>query len=286
MGEKKRRNFKLDIPELTPEQTHPELMKVQAFLNRLGYLQEAYEPERLDMPTQTALKRFQRFRKIKQTGRPDKSTVKKIKQPRCGLPDLDARDLFALEKVSDEIFFAAPATGLAVGCDYRPATTLTYTFVNRTSDLSANKVNDAIAKAFATWEAAIPIHFEFVEGDNSAKFKLSWVVKDHGDGQPFDDTGALIAHAFFPPICGGVFAGLCHFDEDERWMIGQNALQQRFDLQTVALHEIGHLLGLKHSTDRTSTMYPDYIFANDIEERRKLSPDAVTAIQSIYGSRH
>src|SRR5262245_60888397 len=104
MSRKKRRRFELDIPNVTPEQSHPELMKVQTFLNRLGYLQEVYEPERLDKPTQTALKRFQRFRKIKQTGRPDKRTVEKIEHPRCGIPDIDARGLFAFEELSDETF--------------------------------------------------------------------------------------------------------------------------------------------------------------------------------------
>jgi hypothetical protein len=51
------------------------------------------------------------------------------------------------------------------------------------------------------------------------------------------------------------------------------------DVQTVALHEFGHWIGLNHSADYNSIMYYQYKGT-----QRQLSPDDVAGIQFIYGS--
>jgi hypothetical protein len=91
-------------------------------------------------------------------------------------------------------------------------------------------------------------------------------------------VGNVLAHAFFPPPCGGPNAGKFHFDDAEQWALEAGA--NVFDTQTVALHEIGHLLGLSHSTDPNAIMFAFYS-----GERRALGQDDINGIRALYGRR-
>jgi len=47
----------------------------------------------------------------------------------------------------------------------------------------------------------------------------------------------------------------------------------------VILHEMGHTLGIMHSSDRTSVMFPYYS-----AKKLQLTTDDINAIQALYGS--
>lgn len=47
-----------------------------------------------------------------------------------------------------------------------------------------------------------------------------------------------------------------------------------YNLYRVAAHELGHSLGLAHSTDIGALMYPNYIFSGDVQ----LSQDDISGI--------
>ncbi|ELW64938.1 Interstitial collagenase [Tupaia chinensis] len=198
------------------------------------------------------LKQMQEFFGLKVTGKPDAETLKMMKQPRCGVPDL-AR--FALTP----------------GNPRWERTHLTYRIENYTPDLPRADVDSAIRKAFELWSDVSPLTFTKVF-DGQADIMISFVRGDHRDNSPFDGPGGNLAHAFQP---GPGIGGDAHFDEDERWT---NNFRD-YNLYRVAAHELGHSLGLSHSTDIGALMYPNYIFNGDVE----LAQDDIDGIQAIYG---
>ena len=76
---------------------------------------------------------------------------------------------------------------------------------------------------------------------------------EHGDGAPFNKSGGTLAHAFFPQQ--GRASGDIHFDDDEFWTLGSFS---GINLTQVAVHEIGHSLGLEHTNVRGAIMFPSY----------------------------
>ena len=64
-----------------------------------------------------------------------------------------------------------------------------------------------------------------------------------------DGPGGTLAHAYYPPPNGITIAGDLHFDEAEAWYCDPaQIVGTELDIGIVALHEIGHSIGLGHET--------------------------------------
>jgi len=156
---------------------------------------------------------------------------------------------------------------------------LTYWFANGTEDIQDNLEQNAIRTAMSIWENQTDLYFLEVCDSIFADIIIMWGIADHGCGYPFDSTGGILAHGFYPPP-NGTFAGDIHFDDDENWTIEiRNSSAQPLDLITIAAHEIGHSLGLDHSSVENALMYPYYNGSH-----RYLHQDDITGIRSIYGN--
>jgi len=154
---------------------------------------------------------------------------------------------------------------------------LVYGFGQPSRQIPEEIAKNAVRAAFATWARASS-KITFTE----SFFKLHILVEFREAGDPdIDMRGGTIAHADFPPNFG--FSSRLplplHFDDTEhRWSIGKQ--EGAFDLETVALHEAGHLLGLMHSSKAGSVMVPS-VRPNVI--KRKLHRDDVIGIHALYG---
>jgi len=102
--------------------------------------------------------------------------------------------------------------------------------------------------------------------------EIFFATGDHGDHEPFDGPGGIVAHSGYP------MEGKVHFDAAELWTVGG---KRGIDFRYVALHELGHALGLRHSQQNDSIMYPIYIRS---AEDLSLSDDDIFGIQELYSS--
>jgi hypothetical protein len=151
---------------------------------------------------------------------------------------------------------------------------ISYYFINGTDQLPGDTEQDVIKRAFALWAAQAPLTFTQVSDQSQADIVIGWATGDHGDGDPFDGPGDVLAHSSFPNPYDDRQVFL-HFDDDEHWVDSTNS---DVDLETVAAHEIGHTLGLDHSDDPNALMYPSYE-----GPFRTLGSDDIAGIQELYG---
>jgi hypothetical protein len=153
------------------------------------------------------------------------------------------------------------------------AATVTYVFSQITAQLPASSVESEIRRAMAQWTDVVQV--TWAQGTNptgNQTVNILFAAYAHGDGYPFDGPGGVLAHTFFPaPPNPEPIAGDMHFNDSESWHIGTD-----IDVFSVALHELGHSLGLGHSDNPADVMYPYYKIANT------LAAGDVAAILTLY----
>ena len=172
---------------------------------------------------------------------------------------------------------------------------LTYGFVNHTPDLSESAQEAAIRSAFDSWASVSALTFTEVPdcglpfdaaGCTEPDIRIQFGSGSHSGSSydpAFDGPGGTAGHAFYPPPNGASAAGDLHLDEGERWTTSGGGV----DLQSIALHELGHSLGLGHppstqcpnSTSATRPIMCSTIIGVD----RTLAPDDIGGIQRLYG---
>lgn len=146
--------------------------------------------------------------------------------------------------------------------------------------LSHEEIRSAFAKASNKWAEVIPVKFEETSDLTSADVRIGFFSGFHGDANPFGGPYVtLVGHSFTPPI------GELHLDTDDYWAVGFKARADDWelevpvmvmDLESVAIHEIGHVLGLVHSSlpeSVTNPVIPAWT------KRTELASDDIRGIQ-------
>ncbi|KAG5836800.1 hypothetical protein ANANG_G00232450 [Anguilla anguilla] len=223
------------------------------------YLQHYYDlrvaPQRRSKRSDSALaskvRDMQSFFGLNATGRLDSETLEVMRSPRCGVPDVH-------EYVSNQ------------GSKWTKST-ISYRVVRYTPDLPSDTVDSEIAAALNVWSKASPLKF-VKSSSGQADILVDFATRSHGDSYPFDGPRGTLAHAFGP---GEGIGGDTHFDDAESWTTGSDG----FNLFLVAAHEFGHALGLKHSRNQASLMYPTY---KQRDRDNVLSREDTSKIGALY----
>jgi hypothetical protein len=137
--------------------------------------------------------------------------------------------------------------------------TLTYSFQNmfdgglkmpNGQPLPASLIRGSIEEALRLWSSVAPINFVEVPDDGRSygsstqfgqlRFRHTYI---NGPDEEFAAPKAK-AQAYYPP--NGEWAGDVDFDDTDRWQ--EVGTLRQPDILGAAIHEIGHSLGLAHST--------------------------------------
>ncbi|XP_055597065.1 matrix metalloproteinase-19-like [Uranotaenia lowii] len=228
-------------PEVTNEDT-------SNFLQDLGFYNPAEVADRLDMlaedPVKEALRKFQQRYNLSDTGILDDDTRRLIAAPRCGLP----AELNDGEKWSKK--------------------TITYMINSLPRSLDSSVARQTIRQAFDEWTKYADLNIREIN-QGQADIYISDEGRIHSNrlgGECRFDRDTTVAHAYFPEIGDIHYNGARSYTEDEFF--------------SANLHEMGHTLGLDHTTSQSSIMFPMHIrYHSTIPTEDQIS------LQSLYGPR-
>ena len=156
---------------------------------------------------------------------------------------------------------------------YWDKSNLNYYIHNNASTLTYSQCLTAIQNAFNTWSQYSDFTFTQTYNQSQADIELSWEPINHSGCQPFGSSD--IAHSTLgkfnrTPPC------FIHFNDTFTFTMNTSP----YNLEAVALHEIGHVLGLPHDSITSAVMYEYYAY------KTALTKYDLNALYSIYGFPH
>jgi hypothetical protein len=187
--------------------------------------------------------------------------------------------------------------GRSVSLKWTPAP-VRYFVTNRgVPGVSATDFQGAVGRAFATWRAVptASITYEFAgltgnsPGEDDGRTTLGFVNAPELD-RVLASTSFLV-----DGITGELIEVDIFFNSAFSWSVASGGEQGRWDLESIAAHEIGHLSGLGHSAigetevgsqgrrvlGTAAIMFPIALGTNDISGRT-LRPDDIAGISDLY----
>ncbi len=165
--------------------------------------------------------------------------------------------------------------------------------------VTADQFRAAVQRAFSTWHA-VPntrTSSEFAGFTQSPPISGDGAAVLGFQDRPDLDRTLAATEFFIDNSTGEIVESDIFFNTSFLWTTAEAGIRGRFDVQSIALHEIGHLLGLSHSAlgetelraggrrviAAGAVMFPIAFSAGDISSR-VLRPDDIAGIGDIYGT--
>lgn len=243
--------------------------EVIKYLQKYGYLKNDGNNTQTsigDVGVREAISLFQEFYQIAGDGAINNETLRQMRRPRCGLADIPhfARD---------------------TGMNPWKKTHLTWNF----QFADANTLKTA-ARAFHLWTLNSSLTFErkilnpdiLISYQGGVHMLANQKRAREICMDAFDGVGGTLAHAYYPTSVPN-YTSEIHVDTAESWHIRleQNPPDTIHLLHTLT-HEIGHSLGLVHSSREDSIMFA---FSPVKTYPVKLSIEDILRVQHWYGIR-
>ena len=164
--------------------------------------------------------------------------------------------------------------------------------------VSAADFQAAVARAFSTWEAVptASIAFQFVGFTGAEPFDEDGISVLGFQSHPEMDRVLGATGFLIDTVSGEIVESDIFFNSAFTWSTASQGDATRFDLESVATHEIGHFIGLGHSAIGETEMRPDggrrvlgsgavmfpISLGRGITQDRTLQPDDIAGVSDLY----
>jgi hypothetical protein len=164
--------------------------------------------------------------------------------------------------------------------------------------VTASQFQAAVAAGFSAWEAVptASIAFQFVGFTSAVPFDDDGISTFGFDAAPDLDRVLGATSFVVDTLTGEIVESDVFFNSIFTWSTAAAGDPSRFDLQSVATHEIGHFLGLGHSAIGETEIRPDggrrvlasgavmfpISLGRGITADRTLQPDDIAGVSDLY----
>ncbi|XP_065079332.1 matrix metalloproteinase-19-like [Ochlerotatus camptorhynchus] len=221
---------------------------VTVFLEDEGFLSKDEIVNRMDQTTDDsttlALKRLQQRYHLFESGTLDDDTRRLIAAPRCGVAELNTIDAKWTKR------------------------SLTFKISSFPRSIATAEARQLIKQAFDEWTKHVQLTItEVVRGPADIYVSDEQEIHRNRLGQECRfSSNTTLAHAFYPEV------GDIHYNNQRTYTADE--------FFSTTIHEIGHTLGLEHTTSQTSIMFPMHI-----RYHTEIPPEDRRALQALYGVR-